>query len=335
MLGFEYQQGKVMPTGQLIAGTQEVKTLHLHFHYSLLMGPPFKVLELESGTVLVSDELNHRILHFDSQGELLWQLGGKGNSLGKFYYPRGMAVDGNEIFVCDSWNHRIQVLDMGARSLRSIGGEGSGHHALFDECSDVEIDSQGHLWVIDTGNHCIKILTRQGELIRTIGRRLSKAEESVLRETPANETDLNTRPGFCYPHRFLVHYPLGFCIDDRGNDRLVLLDREGHLCAEMDTENGYVSVYQQADTFSGSESDSLPAAYLKGRELHVLNWRGEFLFKAPSIRFSEMQSRFVQSDGEKLFQVLTFDWTSQDIIKYNVALSPPPGEYIRQYLSVH
>jgi hypothetical protein len=326
MIGSEYQpREKGSPSDRLVAGTQRVNTLHLHFHSSVLMGPPFKILELEEGTLLVSDELNHRLLHFDPQGELIWQLGGKGNALGKFYYPRGIAVVGNEIFVCDSWNHRIQVFDMGARPLRSIGNGGSGK-ILFDECSDVEVDPQGRLWVVDTGNHCIKVLTRQGEWIRTIGRRLSKAEEMALQKSTDKELNLNIHPGFCYPHRFLIQYPFGFCVDDRGNDRILLLSHEGHLCAEMDTDKREVSLHQQGSSPSWPDSTPPLTAFLKGREIQVVNWRGEFLFKAPAWRFAEAQSHYLQTKKEKLLQVLTFDWTNQDIVKYNIALSLPPEE---------
>lgn len=330
MLTSQSQQAtKDISCGPFSAGMQRVHTLHLHIHFSELMGPPFKILELEDGTILVSDELNHRLLRFDSSGELIWQLGGKGNTLGKFYYPRGIAVAGGEIFVCDSWNHRIQVLDMGAHPLRSLGTTNTGQ-ALFDECSDVEIDPQGRLWVVDTGNHCLKILNREGQWIQTIGRRLSKPEEEALRGSASHGPGLDGNPGFCYPHRFLIQYPFGFCVDDRGNDRLMLLNQEGCLCAELDTEKGGIRMLRQALSLIPSGSGMIPAAFLKGRELQVVNWQGSTLFRVPALRFAETQGRLLHTGPETLFQVITFDWTNQDIVKYQFPISLPPEELLLQ-----
>ncbi len=326
MLPSQSQQAtKDIPSGPFPAGMQRVHTLHLHFHFSELMGPPFKILELGDGTILVSDELNHRLLRFDSSGELIWQLGGKGNTLGKFYYPRGIAVAGGEIFVCDSWNHRIQVLDMGAHPLRSLGTTDTGQ-ALFDECSDVEIDPQGRLWVVDTGNHCLKILNREGQWIQTIGRRLSRLEEEALHGSLNYGLGPDVNPGFCYPHRFLIQYPFGFCVDDRGNDRLMLLNQEGYLCAELDTEKGGIRTNRQALSLIPSGSDMIPAAFLKGRELQVVSWQGSTLFRIPALRFSETQSHLLHTGPETLFQVITFDWTNQDIVKYQFPISLPQEE---------
>ena len=307
---------------------QSVQRLHLNLRYSPPLGPPFSILFLEDESVILSDELNHRLLRFDPQGELIWQLGGKGNSLGKFWYPRGMALAGSELYVCDSWNHRIQVINLGAHPLRSIGSSES-NGLIFDECSDVRVDSKGQLWAVDTGNHCLKVLSPTGDLLHTIGRRLSKAEEKALQLSPESGLDLHTRPGFCYPRRFLTQYPFGFCLEDRGNDRILLFADDGLLYAELDTEGGQVVFSHAAFSQSWDYPAHLPIAYLlqKRHCLEVFNWQGAAFFETPVARFSEVQSELVQEDGGRngCLLIHTFDWMNQDIVKYKILIPSPAG----------
>ncbi len=258
---------------------------------------------------------------------MIWQLGGKGNALGKFWYPRGMTRIGSELYICDSWNHRIQVIDLGAHAVRSLGGEESGE-IRFDECSDLMVDSADRLWVADTGNHCLKIISPEGNLLQTIGRRLSKAEESTLLQNPACGLDLHHRPGFCYPRRFLSRYPFGFCLEDRGNDRLLFLSDQGNLYGEIHTETGQILLQPSGFSPQWAQAAFLPVPFMKGHHLKVINWHGAPYLEAEVARFSEIQGQLQQEEnGRMAFVMYTFDWSTQDIFQYRIFLPDQDGSY--------
>ena len=53
-------------------------------------------------------------------------VGGKGDRIGKFSYPCGIAISkSNKLFVCESGNHRIRVFDTNLKFTFDFGKKGS------------------------------------------------------------------------------------------------------------------------------------------------------------------------------------------------------------------
>ena len=53
----------------------------------------------------------HRVQKFNSSLSFQVSIGGQGSSDGKFYYPFGLAIDGDDkLYVADYWNNRVSVL---------------------------------------------------------------------------------------------------------------------------------------------------------------------------------------------------------------------------------
>ena len=69
---------------------------------------------VEDDIIYVVDSDNHRILTFNSDGNLM------NKSTGKFKHPRGIAVTSKWIFVCDRDNSRIVILDKGLKSVFAV-----------------------------------------------------------------------------------------------------------------------------------------------------------------------------------------------------------------------
>ena len=73
---------------------------------------PWGVAVDEDSNIYVSNVESHRLAKFNTDGKLVKSVGGKGDRIGQFSYPRGIAISkSNKLFVCDSGNHRIQVFD--------------------------------------------------------------------------------------------------------------------------------------------------------------------------------------------------------------------------------
>lgn len=67
------------------------------------------------GTLLVLDQLRHKIMAFDGQHEFLSEYGSIGDTPGAFYYPASMATDGNgHVYVAQSFRSLVQVFNVQA-----------------------------------------------------------------------------------------------------------------------------------------------------------------------------------------------------------------------------
>ncbi len=106
------------------------------------------------------------------------QFGSSGSNPGQFSNPQGLAVDSlGRVFVADTANHRIQIFDAerlrrpaktplyiwGSRCLLREGctdPDGGGPlvpgEAQFDGATDIAIDAENNVYVVDSGNNAIQ-----------------------------------------------------------------------------------------------------------------------------------------------------------------------------------
>jgi sugar lactone lactonase YvrE len=109
-----------------------------------------------SGNIYVTDEWNHRIRIFSSDGTYQTTLGtGWGTGSYQFKYPDGVAVDGSgNIYVADSSNHRVQIYNSSRIYVATLGvtGVAGADNSHFNEPNDVEVDGSGNIYVADTWN---------------------------------------------------------------------------------------------------------------------------------------------------------------------------------------
>jgi streptogramin lyase len=84
----------------------------------------------------------------------------------RFNAPEGVAVDAEgAIYVADTANHTIRKIVNGVVS--TIAGragiadavDGSGPVARLNHPSGIRCDAQGRLWISDSGNHAIRLIT--------------------------------------------------------------------------------------------------------------------------------------------------------------------------------
>ena len=130
---------------------------------------PLGVAVSDVDEIAVTEQLNHRVQVFDSNGTLLRSLDDKGENAGEFKCLVGIAIDRNRnILVTDNGNHRVQILSWEGRHLGSFGGKGSLDSQL-DHPWGLSLDSAGNVIVADIGNRLIKIFTPDGRFVMKIG----------------------------------------------------------------------------------------------------------------------------------------------------------------------
>jgi DNA-binding beta-propeller fold protein YncE len=132
--------------------------------------------------IYVADSRNHRILHISGDGSLLQEWGTFADNasgtapIGTFNEPWGVAVgpDGS-VYVSDTWNHRIQKFSGTGKPVTSWGQYGQPFpedptsQGSFWGPRGIAVDSQGHVFVADTGNKRIAVFDEEGNFLTQFG----------------------------------------------------------------------------------------------------------------------------------------------------------------------
>ena len=98
-------------------------------------------------------------------------VGSKGSAELQFDSPAGIAFNrhDNNIYVCDTNNHRIQVLTEELEFVKMITSEGSETVHQLQSPEDIAFDSDGLLYIADSGNNCIQVYTAGGRFSHSFG----------------------------------------------------------------------------------------------------------------------------------------------------------------------
>jgi len=96
----------------------------------------------------------------------------------KIYYPYNVAVDaGGNIYIADTYNHRIRKIDTSG-NISTIAGTGTGYYngdnilatsAQLNGPADVEVDSDGNIYIADTKNYRIRKINTSGYISTVAG----------------------------------------------------------------------------------------------------------------------------------------------------------------------
>jgi DNA-binding beta-propeller fold protein YncE len=145
----------------------------------VILNAPRSLAFAKDGTFYVGDTRNHRILHLDAEGRVLQEWGSFADGVsvpadpGKFNEPWGVAVgpDGS-VYVTDTWNHRVQKFSSTGKFITTWGTFGqTGVDAVdsFYGPRGIAVDSQGRVYIADTGNKRIVVFDSDGNFITYFG----------------------------------------------------------------------------------------------------------------------------------------------------------------------
>ena len=119
--------------------------------------------DIKNKNILVVDSNNHRVQLFTYEGEFLNQFGGKGNLDHQLQCPLGVSVDSDgNVIIADTGNKVIKIIPR-AQFLRKVGGERFFTFPLH--C----VQHDKYLIVSDSGEHCIKVFSREGDFLYKFG----------------------------------------------------------------------------------------------------------------------------------------------------------------------
>ncbi len=111
------------------------------------------------GNILAID--GFRLQKFTGQGQFLTSVE---------TYAMGLLHNGNAKVYMGDGEHRLQVMNPSDLSVSRLFGEHGSGPGEFDIPRDIACDSTGNLYVADTNNHRIQILTAEGKFLRMFGK---------------------------------------------------------------------------------------------------------------------------------------------------------------------
>ena len=106
----------------------------------------------EDDSIIVPDESNDCVYIFNPDGSIRHKFGSSGTEKGQLKQPCGVATDGEYILVGEAGNNRIQVFTNNGTFVSIIESS----EDPLSQPRGLAVTQDGHVYVADTGNHCIK-----------------------------------------------------------------------------------------------------------------------------------------------------------------------------------
>ncbi len=171
---------KITPGGAVttLAGDAGIAGITNGTGYLARLASPAGVAVATNGNVYVANSGDHTIRKITAAGTVTtlagsptqWGTNDGAGAAARFYEPRGLAVDANEnVYVADYRNHTIRKVTQ-AGVVTTLAGSptlagtnnGTGTTARFYGPSGLTLGTNGNLFVADTGNHTIRMITPAG-----------------------------------------------------------------------------------------------------------------------------------------------------------------------------
>lgn len=206
------------------------------------------------GDVYVADYGNHKIRRISAGGEVS-TLAGTGQAgdvdgpaaTAQFRNPEGVAVSDAGVWVADTFNHKIRFISISG-SVRTVAGsgtpgraDGDAATASFNAPTGIAVDSQGRVYIGDSGNHTIRRTDGSGQVSTFAG----------TGQVGATDGDAASA-SFFHPEGIAV------CHDNA----VYVADFDNHLIRKI-TPEGVVSTVAGNGSAGGTDADG-PTARFNG-----------------------------------------------------------------------
>jgi trimeric autotransporter adhesin len=143
-----------------------------------------------SGNLYIADVLNHLIRMVTKSTGIITTVAGSYSGIGDYRgdgglatsagldSPQSVAVDASgNLYIADTHNNRIRMVykssgriaTVAGAGLRAYGGDGGlATSATLKEPYGITVDVSGNLYIADTGNNCIRMVSKSSRMITTV-----------------------------------------------------------------------------------------------------------------------------------------------------------------------
>lgn len=166
------REGRLLVTDSGWASVLVFDTKNQQFTLIGLEGPgvlakPMGVTTDAAGRIYVTDVVQNRAVVYDHSGNFLLAMGEKG----RFDQPVGIAVNDalKRVYIADTKKHKVSVFDADeGKFLFEIGGRGV-EDGLFNWPTNIAVDKDGKLFVMDTFNFRVQVFDADGKFQAKFG----------------------------------------------------------------------------------------------------------------------------------------------------------------------
>ena len=235
------------------------------------------------GRLFVADSSNDRIRVISADGATVSTYAGSGfgfangsTSTARFIEPQGVAVaaDGR-VFVADTGNRRIRVISADGATVSTYAGDGvqnfadgSTTTAQFDNPSDVVVASDGRVFVADTGNRRIRVISADGASVSTYA---GSATATQTNEPQALQAAVDI--DLSQPRRMTLAPDGRLFFTDSGNHRIYVIEvvsstseNFGSVSLGAEFQGAGTRVINAQNLFLDAEANDLTFSILSGNE---------------------------------------------------------------------
>ena len=246
---------------------------------------PSGVALTADGRLFIADTRNQRIRVISADGATVSTYAGirffgfanGSTTTARFRSPSGVAVttDGR-VFVADSFNHRIRVISADGATVSTYAGDGvqsfadgSTTTAGFDTPTDLVVASDGRVFVADTNNHRIRVISADGAAVSTYAGSgaVAQANASQLESETALGIDLS------FPRRMTLAPDGRLFFTDTGSNRIRVIEvvsstseNFGSVTLGAGFQGAGTRVIGAQNLFFDAEANDLSFSILSGNE---------------------------------------------------------------------
>jgi trimeric autotransporter adhesin len=190
-----------------------------------------------SGNIYIADTYNNRIRMVTKSTGIISTVAGTGSSSyrgdgglatsAELSSPRGVAIDASgNIYIADIGNNRIRMVTKSTGIISTVAGTGSSGYrgdgglarlALLNSPRGVAIDASGNIYIADTDNRCIRMVTKSTGIISTVAGTGSSSY--------SGDGGLATSAKLYYPYGVAIDASGNIYIADAGNNRIRMVTK--------------------------------------------------------------------------------------------------------------
>ena len=203
---------------------------------------PFGIAVDAAGNLYIADSSNNRIRKVDSSTQIISTIAGNGNvgisgdggpaTQASISNPTSVVVDpAGNVYFSDNGNNAVRKIDAFSGTLTTVAGKLGSHGyagdkgpataALLNGPNSITFDASGNLYIADTANNVIRMVSSATGIITTIAG--TGAPAFTGDNGPAVQAALNAPWGVTVSPAGVLY------IADQGNNRIRMVDSTGTI----------------------------------------------------------------------------------------------------------